>query len=113
MASYNYVTNTGVVVADTSATLTEVETEFKDVFGQDLVTDAETPEGAWINAEVTSRQSVARNNAAIANQINPNLAGGVFLDALWALTGGQRRAATRSTVTATLSGVAATNHPCG
>ena len=67
----------------------------------------------WIDAETTSRQSVARNNAAIANQINPNLAGGIFLDAIWALTGGQRVASTRSTTSATITGVANTSIPAG
>lgn len=108
MANYDYLTNSGVIVADTSDTRDEVVTEFRGVFGQDLVVDDETPEGAWINAETTSRQSVARNNASLANQINPNMAGGIFLDAIWALTGGQRDVATRSTVTATVAGVAGT-----
>jgi uncharacterized phage protein gp47/JayE len=51
--------------------------------------------------------SVVRNNAAVANQINPDLAGGVFLDALWKLTGGQRRVATFTTV----PGAALTGQP--
>jgi hypothetical protein len=41
---------------------------------------------------------VLRVNAALANQINPDQAGGVFLDALWKLTGGQRLAADASVV---------------
>ena len=100
-------------MADTSDTRTEVITEYRQALGEDLITDDESPEGVLINAETTSRQSVARNNAALANQINPNLAGGPFLDAIWALTGGQRISATRSTVTATITGVANTSIPSG
>ena len=113
MANYTYVTSTGVVVPDTSTTLQDVINEYQGIFGDDLVTDPSTPEGMLIAAETTSRQSVARNNATLANQINPNLAGGQFLDAIWALTGGQRVQATRSTVSCTLAGIAHTTIPAG
>ena len=113
MATYDFVTDTGLIVADTSTTLDEVNDEYRNVFGADFVVDPETPEGALIAAETTSRQSVARNNALVANQINPNLAGGPFLDAIWALTGGQRQSASRSTVTVTITGVAGVSVPQG
>lgn len=113
MAAYNYITTNGVIIADTESVKTEVENEYKQIFGDDFVIDPNTPQGAMIAAEVSARQSVARNNAALANQINPNYSGGVFLDAIWALTGGQRLASTPSTVTATLAGVAGTVVPSG
>ena len=113
MAVYQYITNTGTILPDTATIRTDVIDEYRGVFGQDLITDDESPEGVLINAETTSRQSIARNNAALANQINPNLAGGPFLDAIWALTGGQRVSATHSTVTATITGVANTVIPSG
>lgn len=96
MADYQYLDTTGVIVPDTETVKTEVENEFKAALGQDLVTTANTPQGVLITAEVTARSNVLRNNATVANQINPNLAGGVFLDAIWALTGGQRYDATYS-----------------
>src|SRR5690606_33094150 len=65
-------------------------------------------------AEVEARDAVARNNATLANQINPDLAGGVFLDAIWALTRGSRRGATRSIVSGVvLTGRPGTNVPRG
>lgn len=94
MANYGYVTSTGVIVPDTSTTLDQVRSEYRAAFGDDLDTSAETPQGVLITAETESRDAVARNNADLANQINPNLAGGVFLDAIWQLTGGQRVRAT-------------------
>ena len=108
MAVYDYLVSTGVIVPDTATTRTDVENEFKQIFGQDFITDPETPQGQWIDAETTSRQSVARNNAAVANQINPNLAGGPFLDAIWALNFGGRSTGRRSTVSATVAGVSGT-----
>lgn len=98
MADYQYLDETGVVVPETASIKTDVENEYKAVFGQDLVVTANTPQGVLITAEVLARSNVVANNAALANQINPNVAGGVFLDAIWALTGGQRLAATKTSV---------------
>jgi len=114
MANYEYVNNTGVIVPDTTDTLTDVQDEYKTAFGDDdLVVTADTPQGVLIVAETTSRDAVARNNADLANQINPNIAGGVFLDALAALTGLERDSSTSTTVTATLTGVNGTVIPAG
>lgn len=101
MADYQYIIATGVVVPDTSAIRSEVESEWRAAFGQDLVVTSETPQGAMITIDVESRDGMVRNNAELANQINPDIAGGIFLDAIWALTRGRRRSATRSV----LSGV--------
>lgn len=97
-ACYQYVTSTGVIVPDTEGLLTEVQDEYKSVFGTDLVVTPDTPQGVLITAEALARDAVVRNNAAVANQINPNIAGGVFLDAIMALTGMQRTAATQTLV---------------
>ena len=101
---YNYVETTGVIVPDTSTLLTTVQGEFQNALGADINLDSSTPQGMLIAAEVSARDAVVRNNATLANQINPNLAQGVFLDAIWALMGGQRSTGTPSTVTATLTG---------
>lgn len=106
---YNYVTLDGVVVADTSVILAEVQTEWQDTFGTDLIVTPNTRQGVIITGDTIARAAVAANNAALANQINPNIAGGTFLDAIWALTGGQRYVATQTLVTnVTLTGVAGT-----
>jgi len=98
VASFQYITPTGVIVPDTADIQAEVISEWKAAFGQDLDIGPETPQGVMITAEVEARDNVARNNADLANQINPDLAGGVFLDAIWSLTAGGRIAATRSTL---------------
>jgi hypothetical protein len=98
VADYQWVTSTGVIVPDTSDLRDVVSAEFRAALGADLVTTPDTPQGVLITAETVARDAVARNNAALANQINPNLSGGVFLDALWALTGGARFTATFSLI---------------
>lgn len=89
-ASYTYLINTGTIAVDTTDLLTDVETEWKNAFGQALNVDASTPQGTMIAAETTARVSVMKNNADLANMQNPNLAYGVFLDAICALLGVER-----------------------
>lgn len=112
-SAYQYIDSTGVIVPDTSTTLLTVQGEFRAVFGADMPVTPDTPQGVLITGETVARDAVIRNNAAVANQINPNLAGGVFLDALCALTGLKRAAATRSVVTANLTGQPGTIIPEG
>lgn len=114
MADYKYITSTGVVLPDTSTLRENVESEWRAAFGSDLPLTPETPQGVLITAEVESRDGMVRNNAELANQINPDIAGGVWLDGLWALTRGKRRGATRSRIpTVVFSGVAGTIIPAG
>lgn len=108
MALYNYITANGTVLPDTSTIKDDVENEYKAIYGADFVVDSQSQQGREIDAEITSRISVARNTAFLANQINPNLANGVFLDADYALMGGQRDQKERSTTPVDLGGTAGT-----
>lgn len=111
---YNYIDSTGLIVPDTSDILATVQDEYKAVFGSDLIVTPDTPQGALITAETFSRTGVVKNNAALANQINPNISAGIFLDAILAFTGMQRTPATKTIVSAVLlSGVAGTIIPAG
>jgi hypothetical protein len=120
-AIYTYTNSTGVITTADAATIQNVVvTEYQTVFGTDLVAPdvdnlqgSSTPQGILINAEAQSRIALADNNAAIANQINPNVSGGIFLDALLALTGAARNPATQTTVYASLTGTANTVIPAG
>jgi len=106
MAAYDYINLTGVIVPDATDQLEEVQQEYKDAFGdQSLVVTPDTPQGVLITAESLSRIGIARNNALLANQINPNFSGGIFLDAIWALTGGSRLSNTHTTVNVVMTGV--------
>lgn len=113
MAEYIYVTSTGTIIADTADLRAQNEQVFKDAFGQDLTTADETPQGVVINQYTAVDSAVIRNNAALGNQINPNISGGVFLDAVCALTGLPRDGASRSLVNATLTGIPNTVIPAG
>jgi hypothetical protein len=89
-ASYTYLLDTGTISIDTVDLLTDVETEWKNAFGATLNVDASTAQGTMIAAETTARTSVMKNNADLANMMNPNLAYKLFLDAVCALLGIER-----------------------
>lgn len=104
MADFRYINSLGVIVPDTSTLLADVEAEWREALGEDLDTSPTEPQGVLIAAEVAARDAVVRNNAELANQINPDLAGGVFLDSIWSLTRGSRRPATRSLIQGAILG---------
>lgn len=111
---YKYVISTGLIVPDTSIILTQVQDEWKQAFGADLIVTADTPQGVMIVAETSARSNAVDNNAAVANQINPNEAGGIFFDAIWALTGGERDGEEQTVVLGVLvTGVPFTSIPKG
>lgn len=112
--AYDYINSTGVIVPDTGTLEAEVIAEWRDSFGQDLAVTPDTPQGVMITGEVIAREGVTSNNAALANQINPNNAGGVFLDAIAALMGLERTAETATRVPGVvLGGVPQTVIPAG
>lgn len=82
---YQYINSTGVIVPDTSDILATVQGEWQTALGADLSVDPTTDQGVMITAETTARVGVVENNAAVANQLNPNESGGIFLDAVAAL----------------------------
>jgi hypothetical protein len=91
---YEYVATSGIIVPDVSDIQTQVDGEWQTAFGADLVTTPDTPQGTMIAAEVTARSRVAQMLAQLANMMNPNIAGGIFLDAICAFLGLARESAT-------------------
>src|ERR1700733_1802182 len=113
LPDYIYDPLSGVILPQTAFVLAQVIAEYQEAFGADLIVTPDTPQGMLIVAETLARIEVLRINADLANQINPNLAGGVFLDAIFALTGSERNPQVYSTVPGLLTGVATTVIPAG
>lgn len=111
--SYEYITANGVIVPDTSTIKTEIENEWRAIAGEDATIDPSSFEGRLIDAMTNARTSVARNNSDLANQLNPNMASGSFVDAHLSLVGGARDGQEQSTVELVLTGIAGTNIPSG
>lgn len=89
-ASYQFIIDTGTVVADTSTILADVQAEYQAALGATIDLASSTPQGTLIAGEVIARTSVMKNNADLANTINPDLSYGVFLDAICAFLGIKR-----------------------
>lgn len=112
MANYDYIDSTGIIVPDTSTVQAQVNAFYQTAFGADIILTPDTPQGLLATADTLALTGVINNNAQVANQINPNVSGGVFLDAIGFQTGIQRDAQTQTLVTnVTLAGVAGTIIP--
>lgn len=95
MASYEYVVENGVIVPDTSTTKRDTIEELRTIVGfENMDFSDETPQGGIANAITLVKDDLVRNNAYMANQFNPNLAKGTFLDAIGSLTSTKRFNAT-------------------
>ncbi len=88
--SYKYLVDTGVVVSDTADVLTGVQNEYRIALGESINVASSTPQGTLIAGETTARTATMKNNAELANTINPQLSYGVFLDAIGSLLGIER-----------------------
>ncbi len=107
-------TPTGYQAEDLQAIIDDINAIFIEVFGADFNTNPSSPSGQFV-------QQLA--NIAIQNQsfmvlltaslYNPDVAQSVWLDAICALSGIKRIAATYSTVTCTCSGSSGTVIPMG
>jgi uncharacterized phage protein gp47/JayE len=115
MADYNFLNEQGLIIPDTSTTRDGVIADFRAAFGNDIDIDPSSPSGLLIALHTELRDFVIRNNSDLANQINPDYATGVFLDAIFGLTDAYgRRPATRSILNGVvLSGEAGTVVPAG
>lgn len=113
MAVYNYIQTTGVIIPDTSEIRETVAGALKtpDAYGADFNTDSNTNQGKFVDLSTQTLSSVAITNAQLANQINPNIAGGVFLDGILSLFQYQRLPATQSLVSLVFTGSAGTSIP--
>ena len=115
MSDYRFINERGLIIPDTSALRAKVIADFQAAFGADIDTDPASPSGLLITLHTEMRDAVARNNAELANQINPDIATDVFLDAIFALTDPQgRKPAIKSMLNGVvLTGQAGTIVPAG
>lgn len=110
---YDYLTNRGVIVPDTSTVLSDVQEEFKALLGGDLDVSPETPQGRLIELIARCRLFVLQTAAASSNVFNLNKANGFGLDDLGSLFLLSRLSATYTEVSVVLTGVDGTIVPAG
>lgn len=110
---YDYISSTGIIIPDTSTVQADVVNTFKSILGNDIDTTPESNIGRLIEAETMRIKNIIAINAQNANQINPSIATGIYLDAIGALFGVARVPATKTIVNVKLTGSANTNIPQG
>lgn len=98
----------GIAARDLSSYRTLLETEFRRHFGVELDVAPETPQGGLIAIMAASLAEEDEALVADAQATGVDTAAGVQLDDIGTLLGVERRAATRSTVTMTLTGESGT-----
>lgn len=104
---------TGFTVKTYNEIVTELETSFKGVFGDNIDLSAQGPIGQIISILAEREADVWDAAQEVYSSFDPDQATGSALDALAALTGTLREAATHSTVTVTCTGTAGATIPAG
>lgn len=79
---YRYVSETGLIVPDTSEIKNDVENEWRTQFGNDIDLTESTVQGRIIDLETKARMNTIGLCALVANQINIDYATGQYLDAI-------------------------------
>ena len=110
---YDYITNRGVIVPDTSTVLEDTQEEFRQLLGDDLDVSPETVQGRLIELITRCKVFCIRTAAASSNVFNLNKANGFGLDDLASLFLLSRNPATYTTTSVALGGVAGTTVPAG
>lgn len=85
-----YITSSGIIVPNTDNVISELQTEWTNQFGAQLSLDSSTPQGRIIETQAMVRKGTLGACAMVANQLNPNQAFGIFLDAHGAFFGVNR-----------------------
>ena len=110
---YKCMTQSGVIMADTSSIKSEIEAVFKYVFGENVDLTAETPLGRLVEMWTLTLAQFSRITAQNANQTNLNYSSGIYLDAVASLFRLKRKAATRTRIPVILTGVKDAVVPAG
>lgn len=84
---YNYQTNAGIVIPQYSDVADKVVEVFREVFGNSIDTTEQTATGRLIEAVATMLRTVLQVNAQNANNFNPRVAVGEYLDNIAGLFG--------------------------
>ena len=104
---------TGVHAPSLEEALAETRQEFQEIFGDDLANAAQTPQGQFAGVFAMAKAVIGEALVDLGTATDPNNAIGTQLDRLYGLLDILRQTATRSRVTATVTGVPGTGLPAG
>ena len=110
---YEYNTDTGLIIPQTSDLKTQTQAEFQAAFGSNLSLVDSTPQGVLIQNITDLKSNVISANATMANGLNIFYAKGIQLDAIGLNFGVVRRTNQSTLVDALIQGVPDTIIPAG
>jgi uncharacterized phage protein gp47/JayE len=87
----------GVTVDTLTEVFNRLAQEYRDIYGQDINLDPDSPDGQRVGIEAKAIADVQAFALALYNSLDPDLARGVGLDRIIKFCGITRRPATRST----------------
>lgn len=111
--AYIFVVDAGVIKPDTTELREGMADNFRAALGQSLSVEPTTIQGILIDLNTQGLDTIVTNNPQLANQINPDVSGGVHLESILGLHGIERKAAQPSTVELVLTGTQNTLVPAG
>lgn len=88
----------GLQLATATELLQDLETQMKNIYGEDIVLDSSTPDGQWLNILVQKGVDVRGLISQLYNSFNPNNTQGALLDQRCAINNVYRKAGTFTTV---------------
>lgn len=106
-----YITSSGIIVPNTDNVISELQTEWIRQFGAQLSLDSSTPQRRIIETQAMVRKGTLGACAVVANQLNPNQAFGIFLDAHGAFFGVNRPSGRNSEILDVLMSGKKTSYP--
>ena len=103
----------GVTAPSLETALADIRSQFGDLFGEDLAGEAQTPQGQLAGVIAVLEAIIGESLVEVGNINDPQSVTGAQQDRTYGLLDVIRRRATRSTVRATVTGVAGTGLPAG
>lgn len=107
------VTNAGFVGRTAAEIRVDIEADWREVFGVNVDVAADSPDGQLIAIMTDQLAELWELGQAVYSAQDPDKAGGQAQDAVCAITGTQRRSASKAEVTLTMSGTPGTALPTG
>lgn len=111
LSLYSFNSSTGTIIPDVSVVKSAITSEFTEIFGSSIDTSVSTKIGRLIESLTMMFVEILGVNAQNANQLNPNIATGSYLDAIGALFNIGRTSARKTIVNIRCAGVSGTVIP--
>jgi uncharacterized phage protein gp47/JayE len=99
----NYIDETGLVLENLTDIITDLESKFREIYGEDINVDANSPDGQMINILAQAKIDMLDVISGVYNSFSPTSAIGSTLDQRCALNGVIRKGSTRTTVYVTIT----------